>query len=90
MCTAYYFVPNLTQTGKVKSPLIQHVTYFLNIRPTVTHTVSLRPPTAAAQILSRTGPFDIRCRQVALVQVFIQMLPLSTVSRVEMESDGTW
>ena len=56
----------LTQTGKVKSPLIQHVTQFLNIRPTVAHTVSLRPPTAAARILALNGPFDISCRQVAL------------------------
>ena len=44
------------------------------------HTVSLRPPTAAVRILTRNGPFDISCRQVALVQVFIQALPLCTVS----------
>ena len=57
----------LTQTGKVKSPFIQHVTQFLNIRPTVAHTVSLRPPTAAAHILARNGPFDIRRGEVAMV-----------------------
>jgi hypothetical protein len=47
----------------------------------VAHTVSHRPPTAAARILARTGPFAIRCRQVAMVRFSFNApaLPVNTL-----------
>ena len=57
--------------------LLEKSAYFTRHIISIGSVADIRPPTAAARILARTGPFDIRHRQVALLQVLFQVFPLS-------------